>query len=197
MEKELIICPKCHQINKKKDINIDEIAICFNCGYELYRNIKSLKEKILVISLSSIVFFIISIFYPIINLEIVGYYGTLNLVETIFYLFKEGYVFLSVFSFFTLIFFPFLILINTILFIIFLKTKKISKFFLINITLLKDFIYLDIFFIAILVSMIKILDYGYLSINIGFYSFIVVFVSFFILFKFYNIKLYWELYDNI
>ena len=197
MEKQLIICPNCHQINKKKDININEVAICYNCGYELYKNIKNLKEKIFAISFSSIIFFVISIFYPIINLEIVGYYGVLNLIETIFYLFKEGYVFLSLFSFFTLVFFPFLILINTILFIIFLKTKKISKFFLVNITFLKDFIYLDIFFIAILVSMIKILDYGYLSINIGFYSFIVVFVNFFILFKYYNISMYWDLFENV
>ena len=195
--KNLVLCPNCNKINLKKSLKSNEVAVCSYCGSIVYRSIKNLDKKLFSFAFSGLIFLIISLFYPIINLEIVGYYGVLDIIDTIIYLFENGYVFISLFTFFTIVFFPFLILINVLLFSFTLKYKKLAKFLLINITILKDFVYLDIFFIAILVSMVKIFDYGYLSINVGFFSFIVVFIIFFILFKYYNISMYWDLFENV
>jgi len=197
LKDNLIICPKCQNLNLKKTLKNNEVALCSYCGNNLYRSIENLDKSLFSYAFSGLIFLIISLFYPIISLEIVGYYGVLNIIDTIIYLFENGYVFISLFTFFTVVFFPFLILINVLLFLLTLKYKNIAKFFLINITILKDFVYLDIFFIAILVSMIKIFDYGYLSVNVGFFSFIVVFNIFFILFKYYSISMYWDLFENV
>ena len=78
-----------------------------------------------------------------------------------------------------------------------LKEKKISKIVLIIITLLNDWCFFDIFFIAILVSLIKIISYGEVEIEAGFFGFVLFLSIAFYIFKFIGVHSLWEKWESL
>jgi uncharacterized paraquat-inducible protein A len=98
----------------------------------------------------------------------------------------------------SIVIFPLILIVATFMFSvlrIFKINRKFSKELLVLITILKDFVYIDIFFIAILVSLVKVFEYGYIIYGVGFISFTILFLLIVYLFKFINITAYWELLD--
>jgi len=194
----IVICEKCCTPHFKKEINLKEVAICRKCGNVLYKKYPSLAFKLFSLSFSAFIFFVISTLYPIILIDIAGYKGELNIINTISFLFKEGYLFLAFFTLMSIVIFPLILIVATFMFSvlrIFKINRKFSKELLVLITILKDFVYIDIFFIAILVSLVKVFEYGYIIYGVGFISFTILFLLIVYLFKFINISAYWELLD--
>jgi paraquat-inducible protein A len=195
---KIVICEKCCTPHLKKELNPDEVAICYKCGNILYKKYSSLAFRLFSLSFSSFIFFLISILYPVISIDIGGYKGELNIIDTIVFLFKEGYLFLAFFTLMSIVIFPLILILATFMFSImriFKINRKFSKDLLVLITIVKDFVYIDIFFIAILVSLVKIFEYGYIIYGVGFMSFTILFLLIIYMFKFINISAYWELLD--
>jgi uncharacterized paraquat-inducible protein A len=134
----------------------------------------------------------------VISIDIGGYKGELNIIDTIVFLFNEGYLFLAFFTLMSIVIFPLILILATFMFSImriFKINRKFSKDLLVLITIVKDFVYIDIFFIAILVSLVKVFEYGYIIYGVGFIGFILLFLLIIYMFKFISISAYWELLD--
>jgi paraquat-inducible protein A len=192
---KIVLCPKCNTPNLRKKLNKNEIAVCSKCGKPLYKNIEGIQYLLFSFSFSAFLFFLIANLYPIIEIDIMGYKGSFSILETIFYLYSKGYVFLSLFTFFTVFFFPLILIIVSFIFSFFLIIKIKSKQLLIAIGVLKDFIYIDIFFVGILVSLVKVINYGDIILNIGFFAYIFVLIYFIYFFKYIDFNNYWDLLD--
>jgi paraquat-inducible protein A len=193
--KKIIVCPKCNTPNLKKPLKKDEVAVCSVCGQILYRKIKGIEYLMFSFSFSAFMFFLIANLYPVIEIDIMGYKGTFSILDTIFYLYSKGYVFLSIFTFFTVFFFPLVLIIISFIFSFLMILKIKSKQLLIAMGFLREFIYIDIFFVGILVSLVKVINYGDIILNIGFFAFIYVLIYFIYFFKYINFSNYWELLD--
>jgi paraquat-inducible protein A len=192
--KNLVICPECQEVYEKTELKPSEIAKCKKCGAVLYRKIPYLHEKIFAFSFSALVFFFIFNIYPIISIDIAGYQGRLLPYQAVEILFEKGYVFIALFVLLTLIIFPFLILSSTLFFVIF-RHKKFSGNLLRFIMHLKTWAVLDIFFTGVLVSMVKVMEYARIFLNIGFFS-MIIFLSFELyLYKYLKNDDYWSLLD--
>ncbi len=192
---EIIICPKCNSINKKLPVKKGFVAVCPKCGEKLYSNIKGIEYSLFLFSFSAFLFFIISNLYPVIEIDIFGYKGSFSILQSIFYLYSKGFVFISLFTFFTVFLFPFILIIVAFIFSFFLILKIRSKSLLTTIGVLKDFIYIDIFFVGILVSLVKVMEYGDINLNVGFFAYIYVLIYFIYFFKYIKFENYWDLVD--
>ena len=195
--KKIVVCKKCNTPHKKRRLLKNEIARCRVCGNVLYRSFSGLKYILFSYSFSAFIFFVLANLYPIIHLDIAGYKGEFKILETIFYLYNHGYVFLSLFTLFTIVLFPLALIILTFIFSFFviINFKKLAKKILIFITLLKEFVYIDIFFVAILVALVKVFEYGEIMINIGMISYVIVLLIFVYLYRYIDIYYYWEMVD--
>ncbi len=197
--KKIIICPECESPNLKKELKPDEAAFCSTCGKILYKKEKSIELKIFSLVISGILFFLIAMFFPIVDINIIGYKENLKIVEASLFLFNQGYIFISLFVFITVFLFPaicaFLYFLSA-LFLLFRHNLPVLKKILILITALKDWCFLDIFFIAILVSLIKIFSYASVTFNVGFIAYILFLSIMFYLVKIMGVKTLWDLYEE-
>lgn len=198
--KNIIVCPNCGTPHIKKDIAPQEEAVCIKCGRVLYKVEKYIELKIFLLVLSGLIFFIIGMFYPIVDINIIGYKENLIVVKSSLFLFNKGYIFISLFVFFTIFLFPFICVILYFIstFLILIKYNKfLIKKLLLAITILKDWCFLDIFFIGILVSLIKMFSYASIDFNIGFIAYVIFLSIMFYIVKFTGVETLWDLYENI
>ena len=198
--KKIIICPNCEAPNLKKNINENEEAVCGNCGKVLYKSNKNIEFKIFFLVISGIIFFIIGMFFPVVDINIIGYKESLRIFQATFFLYNKGYIFISIFVFFTIFLFPFIcsILYFMSSFLLIIKfNKNFIKMLLLIITLLKDWCFLDIFFIGILVSLVKIFSYASVDFNIGFVAYLIFLSIMFYIVKYIGVVVLWEKYENI
>jgi len=197
--KKRIICKHCNKVNIKKELDINEAAYCGYCGKLLYPNVKNLEYKIFVFSISLLIFFIIAMALPIISVDIIGYQEKFQVIKASFYLFKEGYIFISFFVLISVVIFPFICLITFfILSILFITkyNKNLAKKLLIFITIIKEWCFFDIFFIAILIAMIKMFSYASINLESGFYAFLIFLIISFLI-KLYKVENLWEIWENM
>jgi len=184
--KDLIICHRCQTLHKKKPLLKNQEARCSECGAVLYKQNSTLVYKYLSFSITAIIFLSISLFFPILNINLSGLESSLNIIEAIKSLYESGYDIVAIFATFVLLIFPFIVLIFLFLsslFMILKIFKHLTKWLLIIVGFLNNWSMLDIFFISILVGAVKIFDYASIEVGIAFYSSIV-----FILFEIYLTK---------
>jgi len=198
--KDIVICPHCNTPHVKKKLNNKEVAVCVKCGKILYKSERNFELKIFFLILSGIIFFLIAMFFPIVKINIIGYEDSLEIVNASLFLFHKGYIFISLFVFFTIFLFPFICAIayfmSSVL-LLFKFNKFLLKKILILITVFKDWCFLDIFFIAILVSLIKMFSYAEVMFNIGFVAFLIFLSIMFYIVKIIGVEILWDLYENI
>ena len=198
--KNIIICPHCNTPHIKKELGSEEVAVCKKCGKVLYKNEQNFELKVFFLTFSGIVFFIIAMFFPIVKINIIGYEESLRVFEASIFLFKKGYVFISLFVFFTVFLFPFICVIiyfmSSVL-LLFKFNKALLKKLLILITVLKDWCFLDIFFIAVLVSLVKIFSYAEVMFDVGFIAFVIFLSIMCYIVKIIGVGLLWDLYEDM
>lgn len=169
--KDLVICDRCQSLNKKLPLAANEEAHCAVCGAFLYSSTIGLEYKILSWSLTALVLFVLANIYPIISIDIAGMNGELTILEAIGRLFDEGFLFVSFFALLVLVVFPFLLMSFLFAFSLFIVTgieKEAAKVLLLGVSLIRRWSMLDIFFISILVALIKIYDYAHIAFDVAF-----------------------------
>jgi paraquat-inducible protein A len=197
--KDMVICYKCQKVHRKKPLRRKEEARCSNCDTLLYKNINGLEYRIFSYSITALMLFAISMIYPVIDINLAGSRSLLNIPETIFLLFESGYLLVSFFALMVLVIFPFIVMFLLFVFSIFVIIRKNSNLTKSILKLLESFTHwsmLDIFFVSILVAMVKIFDYALIEFDVGFVSLI-----FFIMIELYltrhiYIESLWDLWED-
>jgi len=198
--KDIVICPYCNTPHIKKELNPKEVAICSRCNKVLFKKEQNIELKLFFLSISGIIFFVICMFFPVVDINIIGYKESLKIISAAIFLFNKGYMFISLFVFFTIFLFPLICLIlyflSSIL-LFFRFNKLLLKKLLVAITILKHWCFLDIFFIGILVSLVKVLSYASIMFNVGFIAFILFLSIMFYMVKIIGVETLWDLYENM
>jgi len=191
--KNIIICKNCEETVQRVKLSGFSAAYCPYCGHKLYSNILNIEYKLFAYSLSSLLFFVIFNIYPIIKMDILGKSSEFLFLDTISALFYKGYPFIGLFTFFTVFLFPLILIGLYLLFAIMLIFNKKSKNILVAITLLREWVFVDIFLVSILVALVKVVKYGYIELEVGFWSLIIFFVLQFIMQISLKIEYLWEI----
>jgi len=169
----LIICHKCFTLHEEVDIADGSKACCGECGYILYRYDSKLIDHGLALSLTGLIFFIMANFFPVLKIDILGSEQFITIPKTIFSLFENQFYIVGFLCLFLIFIFPLMIFLINIIIFSMLKLErgtKLTKELLIILSHIIPWSMADIFFISILVALVKLISFGQIHIGISFWA---------------------------
>ena len=168
-----IICHKCFTLQEELPIEDGSKACCTVCGGLLYRYDSKLIDHALAWSITGIIFFVLANAFPLIQIDMLGSEQFITLPKTISSMFSNGFYIVGFLCVFLIFIFPLMIfLINIIIFTL-LKMERgeeLTKELLILLSHIKPWNMADIFFISILVALVKLIAFGQIHIGISFWA---------------------------
>ncbi|NPA04435.1 MAG: hypothetical protein GXO61_06190 [Epsilonproteobacteria bacterium] len=199
--KNLVICPRCGSLHKRIKLSSPkESARCWRCNKLLYRGYKGLEYQLLSFTFTALILFTLANLFPIVEIDIGGgVKSRMVLLEALLFLYKQGFLFISLFGLLVLEVFPLITILSLFLFSLFVVLgthKEGAKKALIVAGRLSEWNMLDIFFISILVAMVKIYEYAYIDFGVAFWS-----MAFFVgieiyLFRYIKLSQMWDLWEQ-
>ncbi len=168
-----VICHKCFTLNEEIPIKDGSKACCSECGAVLYRYNSKLIDHSLALSLTGFIFFVLANLFPLIQIDIFGSEQFITIPKTIVSLFENGFYIVGLVCAFLIFVFPLMIFIINILLFTLLKMKrgeKLTKELLILLSHVTPWSMADIFFISLLVALVKLIAFGQIHIGISFWA---------------------------
>jgi len=105
---DLIACEGCDALYRKVQLRRGEIAHCPRCGTELERNAGRQRERILPLTVASLIMFVIANSFPIVEIELQGLSSRTTLFGAVLSLTTEGMSLVALLVLATTILFPLL-----------------------------------------------------------------------------------------
>ena len=196
----LVICKKCHTLHKKTKIDKNTKAVCSSCNTVIYVHTEHLYETTLALTFTALILLFLAFSFDILTININGVYKSLNMQSVFSMIFQQGYYLVGIMLLFLILIFPITILLSIVLLLLLMQMKKsgyMVKRLLILIAKLQHWSMVDIFFISILVSMVKLFSYAQIELEISFFSFILLLVLDIIVIKKISFNELWILYEKI
>lgn len=174
-QEDLIGCPDCDLLIRKKNPKKGYNMACPRCGSILVKSRHNSIDRTLALSLSGLFLFFPACFLPLLNFNVLGYSGRCTMIKAAVQMFASGYWWMGFLVLFCSILVPLLVL--SILFMISFSVK-LGRYPLMTGKALKayhhlsEWTMLDVYMLGILISLIKMKDYGEIYNGLGLYSFI-------------------------
>ena len=168
-----VICHKCFTLNEEIPIKEGSKACCSECGAVLYRYDRKLIDHSLALSLTGLIFFVLANLFPLIQIDILGSEQFITIPKTIISLFENGFYIVGFVCVFLIFIFPLMIFLINILLFTLLKMErgeKLTKELLILLSHITPWSMADIFFISLLVALVKLIAFGQIHIGISFWA---------------------------
>jgi len=168
-----IICRQCFTLNKKHQIQEGAKAYCSECGRVLYRYDSKLIDKALAMSITGLIFFLLAISFPLLQIDLLGTTQFISLPQTLSSLFTNGFYIVGLMCLFLIFIFPLMIFLLNILLFTLLKLergKALTKDLLVLLAHITPWSMADIFLISILVALVKLVAFGQIHIGISFWA---------------------------
>lgn len=174
---KIICCEECDAIYKKIELTAGEQAYCICCGAELYRQPTNLLT-LFVLTLTSLIVFVIANSLPIIRVELQGQFSQTTLLGAISTIFHSKFPFISVVVLITTFIVPLLDLLLLIIVLFFICFLKIRPFFLISLLkilfLFRTWGMLEVFLIGILITIVKLMMMVVVVPGIALWAFVIL-----------------------
>jgi len=181
-----IKCKYCNKLLKFENLEDGYEYYCPRCESLVYRTGES-NTMIASLTISSLIIFLFAITLPLLNVNIL-YDTQVSIIQSIVLLYESD-IFSSLILAFTIIFIPVFMMI-LILFIIFNQQLNISKdtlkLIIANYIFIKEWNMLSIYFIGLLVSMVKINDISDMTILPGLWVNALLVVSLYLTIRWFN-----------
>ena len=202
-EKELdnlIICKKCHTLHKKVPLSHNKKAFCSKCDILLYQNNPNTLDKTLALVIAAAISLFVAFKFTIVSINIQGLEQSLTLYGLFMVILEQHQYIVGIMFIFLIVIFPVTIIFSMLLLLILMKLKKggyLTHRLLILLAYIRPWSMVDIFFISLLVSMVKLFDYAYIELGVSFIAFIFTLILDIIITK--NISFYelWDLHTKI
>ena len=168
-----VICHQCSTLNEEIPIKDGSKACCSECGGILYKYDSKLIDHGLALSLTGFIFFVLANLFPLIQIDILGSEQFITLPKTIFSLFENGFYIVGLICAFLIFIFPLMIFVINMLLFLLLKIERGEKFtkeLLVLLSHITPWSMADIFFISILVALVKLVAFGQIHIGVAFWA---------------------------
>ena len=168
-----IICHKCYTLNEEQPIQDGSNALCSACDAVLYRYDSKLITHALALSITGLIFFILANLFPLIQLDMLGTEQFITIPKTIFSLLDSGFYLVGLLCAFLVFIFPLMIFVINIVLFSLLKARRgkvLTKELLILLAHITPWSMADIFFISILVAIVKLIAFGQIHIGVAFWA---------------------------
>ena len=171
----LIICKKCHTLHEKISLPNKKKALCTKCNVVLYQEDKNIIDKTLALVLAAAISLIIAYQYTIVTINIQGLEKSLTVGSLFMVIMENEQYIVGVMFIFLIVIFPITIIFSMLTLLYLMKIKKapyLTKKLLILLAHIRPWSMVDIFFISLLVAMVKLFDYAYIELGVSFIAFI-------------------------
>jgi len=172
---QFIICKKCNTLHRKIPLHQGGKALCSKCDTLIYRRDDNMIEKKLALVITTIISLVIAFQFTIISININGLERSLSLVSLFAVLVEHQQYLVGLMFLFLIVLFPLMMLSSMFFVLLFIKIKRYGyavKRLLTLLAHIEHWNMLDIFFISLLVAMVKLFDYARIEIGISFVAFI-------------------------
>jgi len=196
---QFIICKKCDTLHKKIPLHKGGKALCSKCNTLIYRRDDNMMEKTLALVVTALITLIIAFTFTIISININGLEQSLSLMSLFYVLLEHKQYIVGLMFLFLIVLFPIIMLYSMFLIIFFMKIKKYGytvKRLLILLSHLKPWNMLDIFFISLLVAMVKLFDYARIELGVAFIALAVTLILELIVIKNISFDELWKNYED-
>jgi len=164
----LIICRSCGTLHRKITPPKGGAVNCSECGTILYRNITDAFNKGVAFSITSLILYIVSTLFPIINVSIAGVKNSLTIPQMIYTLFNEGFFVVGAIIIVVLVIAPLSVILSYLILAILFKLKifkNLARHIISFLITSRDWSMIDIFAVSILVALVKL--FGYAEVEFG------------------------------
>lgn len=193
---KFIICKKCHTLHEKVSLQNRTKAFCSTCDVLLYRRDDNMLNKTLALVITAMISLFIAFEFTIISINIQGLQQSLTLTSVFMVLAEHEQYVVGLMFLFLIVIFPLTIIGSTFLLLFFMKIEKAGYFtkrLLILLAHLRPWNMVDIFFISLLVAMVKLFDVASIEIGVAFMAFILTLILDIIITKGISFHQLWEI----
>ena len=173
----VFVCHDCDALQQVAAVDPGNEALCVRCGNRLFRNPKGGIDRSLALVISSMILFIIANLYPIMTLKIAGSEQSATITETSLIFLHRGSPEVAAIVWLPSVLFPGLI-ISGLFYILFSIRFQLSLPFtrpiLKLLTRLTPWGMMDVFFLGVLVALVKLVAMADIVLDFGFYAFLLL-----------------------
>ena len=196
----LIICKKCHTLHEKVPLHNKRKALCSKCNIVMYQHDDKIVDKTLALVIAAAISLIIAFQFTIVTINIQGLEQSLTLSSLFTVIGEHEQYLVGIMFLFLIVLFPIAIIVSMLILLTLMKTKKggyLSKRLLILIAHLRPWSMVDIFFLSLLVAMVKLFDYANIELGVSFVAFIFTLILDIIITKSIGFYELWEIHNEI
>jgi len=197
---KFIICKKCDTLHRKIPLHQGGKALCSQCNLLIYQRDDNMIEKMLALVVTMMISLSVVFSFTIISIDINGLKQDLSFLSIFIVLIEYKQYIVGIMTLFLIVLFPFMILSSIFFILIFMKQKKHAYFvkrLLILLSHLNHWSMIDIFFISLLVAMVKLFDYASIELGISFIAFITTLLLDILIRKNINFYELWNEYERV
>lgn len=190
-----VICPCCGWVSPLPRLESEQSASCGRCGYTLIRNYAHWPERILALSIACLCMFMAAISFPLIGFSAKGVVQNITLTDLVSVLFHQQYLGLAIIGLLLLLVLPLSFLISLgYLSSGWLMKKQwpLRQWAAHWCSVVQPWLMVDVFVIALLVSLIKLHSLAYIELGASFWAYCVFAVLFVKLLALFDNHLLWS-----
>lgn len=194
-----IACPDCDLIQDIPPLAVGESAHCIRCNATLFTNQRNSVNRSLAFAITGLILFVIANMFPLLSLKALGVTQDGTLLSTAISLFKADRPLLSIIVLLTTIIFPATTLLGTIYILIQVKTNQLNTYTAPLFRFLRStdaWGMLEIFMLAVLVSVVKLGDLADVIYGVSLYAFCLLIIALTLLSYSLNPQDIWRLLRN-
>ncbi|WAB97478.1 MULTISPECIES: paraquat-inducible protein A [Pseudomonas] len=172
---ELVACHECDLLMRKPQLQHNEKAQCPRCGYELYAHRHNVVNRSLALALTALLLFVPANFLPIMQLHLLGQTSDDTVWSGVLGLYNSEMRGVAVVVFLCSMAVPFLKLMCQLLVLLSIRLNVGRSYGLLIYRIyhhLRDWGMLEVYFMGVLVAIVKLVDLAELTIGLGLFCFI-------------------------
>jgi len=172
---ELVACHECDLLMRKPVLQHDEKAQCPRCGYELYAHRHNVVNRSLALVLTALLLFVPANFLPIMQLHLLGQTSDDTVWSGVLGLYNSEMRGVAVVVFLCSMAIPLLKLLCQLAVLLSIRLNVGRSYGLLCYRIyhhLRDWGMLEVYFMGVLVAIVKLVDLAELTIGLGLFCFI-------------------------
>ncbi|WP_028631794.1 paraquat-inducible protein A [Pseudomonas parafulva] len=172
---ELVACHECDLLLRKPVLHNGEKALCPRCGYELYAHRHNVVNRSLALVLTALLLFIPANFLPIMQLHLLGQTSDDTVWSGVLGLYDSGMRGVAIVVFLCSMAVPLSKLLCQLAVLLAIRLNVGRKFGLLFYRIyhhLRDWGMLEVYFMGVLVAIVKLVDLAEITVGLGLFCFI-------------------------
>ncbi len=193
-------CHECDALQNVARIPLGNVALCACCGERLFKNPRSAIEKPLALLFACAILLVVANIYPVMWLSIAGIERHTTLTESALIFYDLGNPELALVVWFTSVILPAFCVFSLlyILFSIHLKRRwPFTRILLVWVSRLLPWGMMDVFLLAILVALVKLISLAEVVLGLGFSAFVALVLSYAAAVSSIEMHILWDRLDDI